>query len=170
MQRGSRSMSGSTIFKCLFCKGWSALNFLPSFTNGPVVIYAWTSGCLAKSLHQTSKSTNSKIRCKYMGKMEFGLDLVEVSSFVFGCINLSGTVPDAVALAASTGVPLESSIQTSAPNREEVAGSVFHLPCGRWEFSWPACAPVIFVRVNSSWFWMQKAVAHIMPENDTVCL
>lgn len=130
-----------TVFKCLFCKVWSVLNFLSQLAHHLVVIHTWASGCLAESLDQTSQGTNSKIRCKYMGKMEFGLDLVHISSFVFGCISISGTVPDAVALTASTGILLGE--QTSAPNREKVAASIFHLPCAWWEFSWPACFPVI---------------------------
>lgn len=123
------------------------VEFLSQLAHGPVVIHPWSYGCLAKALNQTSKGTNSKIRWKYMGKIEFGLDLVQVSSFVFGCINIPGTVPDAVALAASTGILLERSIQTSAPNREKVTESIFHLPCRWWEFSWPSYFPVIFVPI-----------------------
>lgn len=86
-------------------------------------------------------------------------------------MNISGTIPDAVALAASSGRPLERSIQATAPNGEEVAESIFHLPCGWQEFSRPACFPVIFVPVYSlSCCWMQKVVARTMPGNDTVCL
>lgn len=45
--------------------------------------------------------------------------------------------------AASAGIPLEKSIQTSALNREEGAMSIFHLPCGWWDVRWPARFPVI---------------------------
>lgn len=49
-----------------------------------------------------------------MGKMEFRLDLVQVSHVMFGCINILGIVPDAVALAANPGIPPERRVQTSA--------------------------------------------------------
>lgn len=101
------------MFNCFKCRLQKVVGveFLSQLAHGPVVIHPWSYGCLAKALNQTSKGTNSKIRWKYMGKIEFGLDLVQVSSFVFGCINIPGTVPDAVALAASTGILLERSIQ-----------------------------------------------------------
>lgn len=125
------------MFNCFKCRLQRVVGveFLSQLAHSPVVIHPWSYGCLAKALNQTSKGTNFKIRWKYMGKIEFGLDLVQVSSFVFGCINIPGTVPDSVALAASTGILLERSIQTSAPNGEKVTESIFHLPCRWWEFS-----------------------------------
>lgn len=102
-----------------------------------------------------------------MGKMEFGLDLIQVSHVIFGCINISGIVPDAVALAASPGIPPERGVQTSAPKERRLLS-----PFSVWTVGVQLAIllPSYFVPVYLAYIWMQKAVPHIVLGNYTMYL
>lgn len=105
-----------------------------------------------------------------MGKMEFGLDLVHISSFVFGCISISGTVPDALALTASTGILLGEQYPDQCSKQRE--GCCIHFPFALCMVGVQLASllPSYFVPVYLSCCWMQKAVACIRPGHDSVPL